>query len=131
VILRAGLAWFAILALAIVNGALRELWIIPHRGELVGHVASTLLLCAVIVLTSWFAIGWIRPLSSQQAWTVGLEWVLMTLAFEFLAGHYLFGNPWSRLFADYNVLRGRIWVLVLITTLLAPVYVASVRGLVK
>jgi hypothetical protein len=44
----------------------------------------------------------------------------MTVAFELLAGHYLFGNTWERLLADYNVLRGRIWVLVLITTFLAP-----------
>jgi len=42
--------------------------------------------------------------------------VTLTVAFEFLAGHYVFGTPWHQLVADYNIFRGRIWVLVLITS---------------
>ena len=37
---------------------------------------------------------------------VGIAWVALTVAFEFLAGHYVFGNSWEKLLADYNVLRG-------------------------
>ena len=59
--------------------------------------------------------------------TIGAGWVVLTLAFEFLAGHYLFANSWERLLADYNVAQGRIWILVLITTLLAPVVVYRLR----
>jgi hypothetical protein len=55
--------------------------------------------------------------------------VALTLAFEFLAGHYLFGNPWSRLLEDYDVFRGRIWILVLITTAVAPRLCARMRGI--
>jgi hypothetical protein len=32
----------------------------------------------------------------------------LTLAFEFLARHFLFGNPLDRLIEDYNVFRDRI-----------------------
>lgn len=64
---------------------------------------------ALILAITFVAMPWI-----------GALWVAMTVAFELLAGHYLFGNTWERLLADYNVLRGRIWVLVLITTFLAP-----------
>jgi hypothetical protein len=53
----------------------------------------------------------------------------LTLGFECLVGHFLFGNPWSRLLEDYNVLRGRIWVLVLVTIAVAPRLCARVRGL--
>jgi len=60
---------------------------------------------------------------------IGVLWLVLTLAFEFLAGHYVFGNPWSRLWTDYDVLRGRIWILVLVTTLVAPVIAARIRGL--
>jgi hypothetical protein len=74
------------------------------------------------------SIGWIGPRTSGQAWGVGAIWVLLILAFEFLAGHYLFHNSWSSLLADYNVFRGRIWPLVLITTLVAPRVCAAVRG---
>ncbi len=93
-----------------------------------GRIISTLLLSAFIFILAWLTIGWIGPRSTQQAWLVGAAWLLLTLAFEFLAGHYLFRNSWSSLLADYNVLRGRIWVLVLITTLVAPRVCAGVRG---
>ena len=59
---------------------------------------------------------------------MGVLWLAVTLAFEFLAGHYLFGDPWERLLAEYNVARGRLWVVVPITTLLAPVLVHTLRA---
>ena len=51
---------------------------------------------------------------------LGTVWVALTVAFEFLAGHYVFGNSWERLIVDYNVFRGRIWILVLLMNLFAP-----------
>jgi hypothetical protein len=74
-------------------------------------------------------VAWIAPRSAQQAWAVGVIWVVLTLAFEFLAGHYVFHNAWSRLLEDYNVVRGRIWILVLMTTLVSPRLCASLRNL--
>ena len=47
-------------------------------------------------------------------------WVTLTVAFEFLAGHFLFGTSWATLLNDYKVHEGRIWVLVLLTALVAP-----------
>jgi hypothetical protein len=49
----------------------------------------------------------------------------------FLGGHHLFHNPWKRLLEDYNVLRGRIRVFVLMTTLIAPLACADVGGLLS
>jgi hypothetical protein len=46
-----------------------------------------------------------------------------------LAGHYVLGAPWPRLLADYDVIHGRIWILVLITTVTAPAIAARARGL--
>ena len=42
-------------------------------------------------------------------------------------GHYLFGDSWDRLLADYNILRGRIWLLVPIVTLVAPLLAQSLH----
>jgi hypothetical protein len=71
------------------------------------------------------------PATARDAWRIGAMWVALTLASEFLAGHYLFRNPWPRLLADDNVLRGRIWILVLITTAIAPWLVAQASGLLR
>ncbi len=126
---RALLVWFAILVLASVNGAARARWLIPRFGETVGRALSTVILGAVVFLLTWLTIGWIRPGSSAEALKIGVLWLGMTLAFEFLAGHFLFGTPWPALLEDYDVTRGRIWILVLVLVLLAPLWTARLRGL--
>jgi hypothetical protein len=52
---------------------------------------------------------------------VGIGWTLATSAFELLAGR-LSGRSWSEVLGDYDLASGRIWPLVLLTTLLAPVW---------
>jgi hypothetical protein len=127
---RSLVVWLGLLVLAIANAGVREALITPGMGASAGHVISTITLCAAILVLSWLTIGWIRPRSSGDAWAIGGLWFGLTVAFEFLAGHYLFGNPWSRLLEDYNVLRGRVWVLVLLTTALAPFLCARARRLI-
>lgn len=130
-ILRALTVWVLLLGIAILNGGIREGWITPRFGASTGHVASTIMLAAFILLAAWLTIGWIRPPSPIAALRVGLLWLVLTLAFEFLAGHYLFGRPWSTLWSDYDLSRGRIWVLIPIITLLAPVLAGQLRGLYR
>ena len=125
---RATLVWFTILIVAIANGALREGLLKPQLGEAIAHVISVLLLSAAIFLVTRLTIRWIEPSSWRACWTIGVFWVALTVAFEFLAGHYLFGTDWSVLLADYQLARGRIWILVLASTLLAPVVTAGRRG---
>ena len=127
--LRALAVWFGLLALAIVNGGIREAVIIPRTGDLAGHAISTVSLCVLILALAWLTISWMHPASSGEAWRIGGLWLVLVLAFEFLAGHYLFGTPWSDLLADYNVMRGRIWPLVLVTTFVAPYFAGRVRGM--
>jgi hypothetical protein len=127
-ILRAVVVWVLLLGIAILNGGVREGWITPRFGASAGHVASTILLAAFILLTAWLTIGWIRPPSPNAALRVGLLWMVLTLAFEFLGGHYLFGRPWNTLWSDYDLSRGRIWTLIPIVTLLAPVLAGHLRG---
>jgi hypothetical protein len=117
---RAVVIWLVMLVVASLNGALREAVLIPMMGAIVGRVISSLLLSVLILLLTYLSIRWIGPRSTRDAWVIGGLWVTLTLGFEFIAGHYLFGTPWSQLFEDYNVMRGRIWILVLITTGIAP-----------
>jgi hypothetical protein len=127
-ILRAVAVWFGILVLASLNGAARGAWIIPRLGDTMGRAVSTVVLCGLVFFVTWLTIGWIRPATSGEALKVGLVWLLLTLAFEFLAGHYLFGNTWSALLTDYDLSRGRIWIAVLVVTLLSPLWTARLRG---
>jgi len=127
-ILRALLVWLSLVVVAIANGSVRQYLLLPVVGEHPGHVVSSISLSLLILLVAWLAIRWIGPATAADAWLIGLVWVLATIAFEFLAGHYLFGNPWSKLLADYDVRQGRVWLLVLLATAVAPRWAAGIRG---
>lgn len=130
-LLRALVVWCLLLVAAVANGAFREALLVPRLGNLAGHVVSTLLLCALIVAIAWFTIDWVSPDRIAAALTIGALWLVLTVAFEFGAGHYLLGRPWEILLADYDVLHGRVWPLVLVFTLLAPLVAGWGRGLVR
>jgi hypothetical protein len=119
-LLRATLIWLGILVLASGNGAVRDLVLAPRLGDPLARAISTLVLCGLILLVTWRSIRWIGPRSRRDALIVGSLWVVLTLAFEFLAGHYLFGKAWTTLLEDYDLSRGRIWILALVTTFAAP-----------
>jgi hypothetical protein len=121
-IIRAIVIWVLLLGVAVLNGTAREFLLAPRLGAQAGHVASTLILCAAIFVVALLFTRWIGPRSRGGAMLIGAVWLALTLAFEFLAGHYLFGSSWERLLADYDLLRGRVWILVLLATLFAPAW---------
>ena len=114
------MVWLVLLILAILNGAFREAVLNPVMGPQSGHLVSTLLLSSLIIGVACIAIRWIGPASSPAALQIGIMWVALTLAFEFGAGYWLFHKPMAELLYDYNLPRGRIWPLVLVTTFLSP-----------
>jgi len=126
--LRALIIWFALLLVAVANGGFRESVLVPRFGPHTGHIVSTGMLCAGILIVAFLAIPWIHPASRGDTIAVGLAWLAFTLAFEFGFGRAR-GKPWAELLADYDVFKGRIWVLVLVTTAIAPVLAARARGL--
>jgi hypothetical protein len=119
-IARYTLFWFILAVVAIGNGALREFTYAKHVSELSAHQISTL---TAIILTG-LVIGLIFrywPLgSARDAWLVGVIWFGLTVAFEFIFGHYVAGHAWARLFHDYNLLAGRLWAIFLMWLVVAP-----------
>jgi hypothetical protein len=114
------LAWVPMVAIAIANGALREAICGKRMSELRAHQVSTLSGIVLFTVYIW-GVTTVWPLqTSGQAIAVGITWLLLTLAFEFLFGHYVAGHSWSRLLHDYNVLAGRVWVLIPIWVAVAP-----------
>ena len=118
---RAALAWLVLLALAIANGAAREALLAPRLGTTLAQAVSTMVLSVLVFIAGSLAMPWIGPATVRDAWAIGAIWVALTVAFEFLGGHFIFGRPWRILLADYNIFAGRIWVVVLAVTLLTPV----------
>ncbi|MFA6240971.1 MAG: hypothetical protein WC655_08585 [Candidatus Hydrogenedentales bacterium] len=116
--------WFLLLVIAVASGGLRTAFLQPALGELRAHQAGTLIVCVVFAaLIAWFTHA--TTLTPRQAILVGVLWVAMTVAFETGMVRIWMGRPWGDVFADYNLLKGRIWPLVLLTVLAVPYIVAS------
>lgn len=128
--LRSLVVWCAFGILAVINGGFREAVLTPRLGEHESHVIGTLTLCTAILIVTWLTIAWMRPAKSTETLLIGGVWVLMTVAFEFLVGHYIFRTSWARLLSDYDVLGGRVWLLVLATVAFAPLTMARARNVV-
>jgi hypothetical protein len=113
--------WFPGVLIAIGNGSIRQFWYRQFLGELPAHelsVASFTLLFGIYV---WFVVQWLKLSSAGEALRLGVFWLVVTVVFEFVFGHFVMGHPWERLLHDYNVVEGRLWVLVLLWVTAAPV----------
>lgn len=119
-ILKYTLFWFPLVFIAIINGAIRDLLYKDRLGELAAHQVSTATGILLFGIYIWaLGLKW-KLKSARQAVAVGLIWLGLTVAFEFLFFHYAMGHPWSVLLEAYNILEGKVWVLVLVFVAIAP-----------
>jgi hypothetical protein len=114
------LAWIPMLAIAIGNGALRQAVFARSIPELRAHQLSTFTGAVLIGVFIWLVVHVWPPTSGQEAISIGLIWLLLTVAFEFFMGLVLLKQSLVKVLADYNLLAGRVWVLFLAWLTLAP-----------
>jgi hypothetical protein len=118
--LRYLIAWFVMLLIAMVNGALRDFTYGRHVPELLAHQLSSL---SGIILFGVVFYQFVRrwpPDSARQAICIGLFWMALTVAFEFLFFHYVAGHSWTELLANYDIAHGRLWPLILLWVAFGP-----------
>lgn len=112
--------WVLMAVVAVLNGGLREVVIIPRVGDYLGHVISTALLVAAILLLSYlYFTNTSIEYTRTELVLVGVGWTVLTVGFEFLVG-YLERTPVDVTLAQYDVLAGQVWIFVPLTLLVAP-----------
>lgn len=121
------LAWFPMILVAIINGLFREKFIVNYVSELRAHQLSTVSMILLFGGYVWTLFKIWMPSSVNQTIQIGLLWLVLTVLFEFLFGHYVAKHSWSKLLHDYNLLEGRVWVLVLIWITVAPYIVYQLQ----
>jgi len=126
-ILKYAAFWLGLLFIGILNGAIREIVYKDALGELFAHQLSSFFAVLLISVYVWILEGRWKLSSSYEGLAVGLIWLVQTIMFEFLFGHYVMGHSWERLFADYNVFEGRFWSIVVFWVAVAPLIVYKVR----
>ncbi len=120
--------WLGILVLAIVNGALREMVLIPVLGNVPGLILSGVLLSVLILAMVYISMPWLGPGPVSRYVAIGLSWLCLTIAFEFTFGRLILGKPWPELFEAYTFQDGNIWPVVLLAVAMAPYIAARIRG---
>ena len=119
--------WLGFLAVAIGCAIIREKFLVPGLGPLVGRALGTLLVGVIIFWLIYAYVGRLKRATRVSLLKLGLFWTMATIAFEFLFGHYAMGHSWDTLWADYNILQGRLWPLVLMVTLFGPLLAWKIR----
>ena len=122
------LSWIGMVAIAILNGAIREKAYGPFMGELPAHQLSTFIIILLFGAYIWVLTGTYPIESPTQALIIGVMWLVMTVIFEFVFGHFVMGHLWSGLLQDYNLFKGRVWSLVLIWASVAPYLFYRIRS---
>ncbi len=115
------LTWAIVALCAIANGTFRAFVLQPVFGETVARMISCFMLITILLLISHYSLNRTKlRFSDQELLVIGTMWLALTLLFEFGWGHFVIGRSWDELLVDYDILKGRLWVLVLVFTLLAP-----------
>ena len=120
--------WLVIVIAAIFNGAIREKLLIPFIGSYISLPLSGITLSALVFIITYVAIPIFGNVKSGVYLLVGVFWILLTLAFEYLFGHYVMGTPWHEINQVFTLLNGNLFIIVLIVTALSPWAAARLRG---
>ena len=113
--------WIVLAVSAIVVATFRVGVLLPKFDEQTAHQLGTILYLIVQFAIIYFFIKKMKINKTKTLLGIGIFWVVITIIFEFIFGHYFMGHPWQKLFADYNLFNGRLWILVLINNLIAPI----------
>ncbi|HLH22272.1 MAG TPA: hypothetical protein VK066_07100 [Chloroflexota bacterium] len=113
-------AWCGFAVAAIANGTVRETVLRPAVGRAAEPLSVATLSGLIFAGTRLYVQRLARRASEPQLWAVGIGWAAATVAFEFLFGRYVARASWQALLANYDVRRGRLWPLVLLTLLVGP-----------
>jgi len=115
------------MVIAVLNGALRTLVYGKRMPELRAHQISCFTGIFLIGIAVYF-LNKIWPLETGiQSLIIGLLWLVMTVLFEFGFGHFIMKHPWEKLFHDYRMDKGRLWILVLLWTAIVPYVIYSLH----
>ena len=123
------LTWLGFAMVAVAAGIFRVVLLVPRLGEHGANVLETLGLVVILAATIWVAVPWLMPrLERAELKKLGIFWLGLTIAFEFLFGHFVDRASWSALLSNYDITAGRLWILVPVTMGLGPTLVGMIRN---
>lgn len=103
---RALAVWLVLIGVEFVHGVLRAIFLAPLIGDFRARQIGVFVGSGLILVAAYLFAGWLRAPDAKSLMLVGLLWLILTGAFEFLFGHFVFGRSWRSLGEDYDVRKG-------------------------
>jgi hypothetical protein len=108
------------LGVAMVNGGLRDMTYGKKLPALQANQMSCLTGIILLGVVIYLYMRHWKLDSARLAIYLGLFWMALTVAFEFLFFHYFGGRSWAVLLESYDMASGQLWPLILIWVAVAP-----------
>jgi hypothetical protein len=125
---RAIAVWIIMVILAIVNGFFRENVLLANIGQNFALVFSGISLSVLIFIAIYLTFPLFNKQDNKTYLLIGLEWVSMTLLFEFIFGHYVIGKSWSEILEVFDIISGNLFIVVLLTSLFSPIIISKIKS---
>ncbi len=130
ILIKATGIWLVIVLAAILNGTLREKVLVPMLGASAALPLSGISLAALVFVVSLTFVPFIAASGTRAYVMIGLLWLVLTLLFEFIFGHFVAGKSWQDIAQVFNVKKGDLFLLVLVVTAISPWLAAKIRGFI-
>jgi len=127
ILLKATGIWFVIVIVAIFNGIFREKILVNLIGSKLALPLSGVLLAILVFLITLIFIPFIGSSVAKTYVWIGLFWLILTLSFEFLFGHFLAKKTWHEIMQVLNIKNGNLFIFVLFVTVISPWLAAKVK----
>ena len=121
------LVFLLIMAVETVHGVVRGLFLVPRIGEDMAQQVGWPLGLVIVLVVSYFTIGWTGLRTRRQLLGLGAAWAVLTAIFEVSIG-VLRGMDAPRILAELSPLSGTIAYSAAVM-LLAPLAAARLRGI--
>jgi hypothetical protein len=125
--LRGLVVWLLIILAETAHGIARTILLAPLVGDFRARQIGVFTGAIIILAIALVSIRWIRPAGPAAAVTIGMAWLVLTLAFEVAFGRYVAHAPWSRIASDYNLARGGLLPIGMAVLAMAPLIASKVR----
>ena len=126
-LIRSFLVWLLFIPLAIANGALRDLVLVHALGETAARAVGSLTLAVLILGLTALMVKRLGVDTRAGYLVVGGSWLVLTLLFEVSFFVLLMGHPMDELLKDFDLFRGRLWLVVLAATFFSPLVASKLR----
>ena len=93
-ILRGIAVWLVIVAVEVVHGIARTLWLAPIGRRFQGQAIAVFTGSALILAVATLFIRWMKPGDIGGALVIGAVWLVLTLAFEVAFGRFVVRATW-------------------------------------